>query len=380
MSAQSTPRPSPRAVDKTSRRLWFDIHSWVGLKLSVLMAFVCLTGTLAVFSHEIDWALHPEMRVQPAPQRASWGAMVGAVQRGYPDWEFESLTAPRGPRSAAVASMKTPDGRLRFVWVDAYRGVVTGDTRWFNAQRFFRNTHRHLMMPVKYGVPLVAALSLALLATLATSLVIYRHWWRGFFSLPRPERQRRLWGDVHRLLGVWSLWFVALIAATGLWYLVESLGGGAGGHSDVVPKARTETAPAAITPAAVDRAIALARRQWPGLEVRRLDLTGPGLIVEGQAEAWLVRDRANALGFDSDGSEVLGRRDGLDLGVHHRISEMADPLHFGTFGGLATQIIWFVFGLMLTGLSLTGVYLYGLRMADALRAQARKLGKSETRS
>ncbi|OHE84000.1 MAG: peptidase [Lysobacterales bacterium RIFOXYD1_FULL_69_11] len=359
--------------------MWFDLHSWVGLKLCVLMAFVCFTGTLAVFSHEIDWALHDEMRVSPVPERASWGAMVGAVQQAYPAWTINGLAAPKGPRSAVMASMKTDEGRLRFVWVDPYRGTVTGDTHWFNTQRFLRNTHRHLMMPVKFGVPIVSALAIALLVTLVTSLVIYRHWWRGFFSMPRPERQRRFWGDVHRLAGVWSLWFIALIAATGVWYLVESLGGGAGGQSDVLAEraddAATVQAAPAITPAAIDLAIANARQQWPGLDVKRIALSARGIVIEGQAEAWLVRDRANALGFDSTGGTVTGRRAGTGLDVHHRISEMADPLHFGTFGGLATQLIWFVFGLLLTALSVTGAYLYGLRVADAMRAAARKAAK-----
>ncbi|TYT23807.1 PepSY domain-containing protein [Luteimonas viscosa] len=377
------PAPPSAAVAampaKGRRRVWFDLHSWVGLKLCVLMAFVCLTGTLAVFSHEIDWALHPQMRVSPGPQHASWGTMVGAVQRAHPDWTLNGLSAPKGPRSAAMASMKTGEGRLRFVWVDPYRGTVTGDTHWFNAQRFLRNTHRHLMMPVKFGVPIVSALSIALLVTLVTSLVIYKKWWRGFLSMPRPERQRRFWGDVHRLAGVWSLWFIALIAVTGGWYLVESLGGGAGGQPDVLPEQTADAdakVPTPITPAAIDRAIAQARSEWPGLEVRRLALSTRGLVIEGQAEAWLVRDRANALGFDPGGHAITGRRTAGDLDGHHRISEMADPLHFGTFGGLLTQVIWFVFGLLLTTLSLTGAYLYGLRVADVLRAAARRSGKS----
>jgi uncharacterized iron-regulated membrane protein len=214
-------------------------------------------------------------------------------------------------------------------------------------------------------------LAVALVVTIATSLVIYRKWWRGFLAWPRRERQRRFWGDVHRLAGVWSLWFIALIALTGLWYLVESLGGDAGGHAPVLaeqPPASPPTGPiATITPGAVDRAVALAAARWPGLSIERIALSEAGLTLEGQAEAWLVRDRANAIGTDVAGSRLTGTRAGVDLGVHHRISEMADPLHFGTFGGLATQVIWFVFGLLMTALSVTGAYLYGIRVAEAHR-------------
>ena len=44
------------------------------------------------------------------------------------------------------------------------------------AKRIFRNMHRHLMMPVKWGVPIVSPLAVLLLVSLATSFVVY--WWR----------------------------------------------------------------------------------------------------------------------------------------------------------------------------------------------------------
>jgi uncharacterized iron-regulated membrane protein len=70
----------------------------------------------------------------------------------------------------------------------------------------------------------------------------------------------------------------------------------------------------------------------------------------------------------ADGT-VLGSLDGRDLDMHQRISEMADPLHFGTFGGLTTKIIWFLFGVILTGMSVTGTIIYAKRLEKAERQQ-----------
>jgi uncharacterized iron-regulated membrane protein len=78
-----------------------------------------------------------------------------------------------------------------------------------------------------------------------------------------------------------------------------------------------------------------------------------------------VRDRSNAVWLDPDTDDVLIVAKGEDLSLHQRISEMADPLHFGTFGGLITKIVWFLFGALLTGLSVTGVMIYSLRLKAA---------------
>lgn len=353
------------------RRFWFDLHSWVGLKLCLMLGFVFLTGTLAVLAHEIDWLLHEPMRVAPDDRRASWGEMADAVRRVHPHWALESLEKPEGSRFAARATVRTPEGRTRYVWVDPYRGRVTGDTGWFNVHRFLRNTHRHLMMPAKIGIPIVTALSIPLLLTWISSLFIYKRWWRGFFAWPRADRPRRLWGDVHRLLGVWSLAFLALMASTGVWYLVESLGGEA-----PVPKPYRPDGNGAIAVPGrkIDVAVAQAHRRWPAFDVQGLAPAREAgvLLLFGQADAVLVRPRANAVAFEADSGRWLDRRDALDLSVHQRISEMADPLHFGNFAGLAIKLLWFAFGAALTALSLTGAYLYGLRISEAWRSAQRR--------
>jgi uncharacterized iron-regulated membrane protein len=196
--------------------------------------------------------------------------------------------------------------------------------------------------------------------------VIYKHWWRGFLEPVRLERPRRAWGDVHRLAGVWSLPFLLLMALTGLWYLVESLGGRAPGIGPPpTPGGEISTREAATL---LPRILATAHRAFPGLRIKRIvfpSASESDFRIEGQYRAVLVRERANAIWVEPRTGEVRAVVDGRSLDLHQRISEMADPLHFGNFAGWPTKVAWFLFGLLLTALTMSGAAVYALRIAAA---------------
>ncbi len=350
--------------------MWWTVHSWAGLKLSIFLGFILFTGTLAVFAHELDWLVTPAMRVQPrADPPASWGRIAAAAQRADPAGRLQAIYAPVDPWFAVEAWMQHGKGAPRRIYIDPWTAEVTGQHGWANVHRFLRQVHRHLMLPTRIGIPIVCSMALLLLASLVTGVVTYKKWWRGFLRRPRGGNARRLTGDLHRLGGLWSLWFVALIAVTGLWYLVETLGGQA-------PVATLPPVAAGAPPpvgAELDRLAAIARRVRPGLTVNELRFTADsGVVFLGQDSAWLVRDRVNGVAIDPRSAQVTAVLDGRELGVHQRIAEMADPLHFGTFGGLATKAIWFVFGAILTGMAATGVLIYSQRLAKAARGNLRK--------
>lgn len=354
------------------RSLWWVVHSWVGMKLSIFMTFILLTGTLAVFAHEIDWLITPEMRVasRDAPT-ASWGAMAEAAARAAPEGRLQTLYAPIDPWFAAEAWIDRGSGAPGRVYVDPWSAEVTGMHNWANVHRFLRQAHRHLMLPTKIGIPIVCSLAFVLAISLVTGIVTYKKWWRGFFRWPRGGGGRRLAGDLHRLGGLWSLWFVALMALTGIWYMVETLGGNA--PVDRLPTIQGIAPP---TGPALDALVARVETAKPGLDIREIRFTEKnGVVFLGQDSAWLVRDRVNGVAIDPASGQVLQRFDGGELNVHQRISEMADPLHFGTFGGLATKVIWFLFGAALTALSVTGVIICAMRLAKTQGA-----GTNATRS
>lgn len=352
---------------RKQRSLWWTVHAWAGLKLSIFMTFVLATGTLAVFAHELDWLVTPAMRIAPqaAPQ-ASWGSIAAAAHAHTPG-EVEAIYGPIDPWFAAEVWIDDGGKRIQRVYVNPYTAEVTGAAGWGNIHRFLRNTHRHLMLPVKYGVPIVSSLSFLLLASLITGLITYKKFWRGFARKPHWNGgARRLTGDLHRLAGVWSLWFVALMIATGLWYLVEELGGEAPPHPQ--PPKRAIEAATPLGPQ-LDALVAKAQSAYPSLRINEVRFSSGknarGMVVAGQADALVVRDRSNAVWVDPETSKVVLVSKGEELNLHQRISEMADPLHFGTWGGFVTKVVWFVFGVFLTGLSVTGVMIYSLRLKAA---------------
>ncbi|WP_240624589.1 PepSY-associated TM helix domain-containing protein [Aurantiacibacter odishensis] len=358
-------RPSAKPAPKAART-WWKVHQWVGLKLSLFMTFILFTGTLAVVSAEIDWLLQPSLRVAPSSVEGpvAW-AEIAENAAAYPGVaEATYINAPTASAFAAKVTVEDIEGNTFFLHAHPTTGEIQGTGPWVGAHRVLRNMHRHLNLPVWLGVPIVSSLAILLLISLVTSFVVYKKWWRGFRKPLRNRDARTWWGDFHRLAGVWSLWFVALITLTSLWYLVESLGGDAPAHprvergnvaSDAEPADRSDLG------AAIDAALAAS----PGLEVEsvRLPSSDNLLQIDGNFEAVLVRPRSNAVHVDARTAEVLLKTDGRDLNLHQRIGEMADPLHFGYFGGYWTKVPWFLFGLALTGLSLSGAAIYSLRIA-----------------
>lgn len=303
------------------------------------------------------------------------GRLAAAVRRHDPKAEIVSLARPIDPWFAARAMIRRRSGETVYLEIDPWRATVQGETPWVNARRVLRELHRHLMLPMQWGLPLVGFVSLVLLGSVMTGLVAYKKFWRGFLRVPRwrlgrSGELRRFVGELHRFTALWSLWFALLIGVTGAWYLVEHFGA----QAPNLPSPKVGTA-GWDPEGRLDRAVAIATAAQPDLRIRNIQFPfagDPGLIVEGQAAALLVRDRANAVFIDPETRRVLLSARGEQLGLHQRVSEAADPLHFGTWGGLASKAAWFVFGLVLTSLSATGVMIYALRLKKAERSEGRR--------
>jgi len=365
----------PRGFNKAL----FRIHGWTGLTLGLLLFIVCFSGAIATVSHEIDWLLNPAMRADPHPSRMapSWERWRQAVSAEHPKAHILSLREPEREGWAVNAMVAYGPLDYRHVYVHPGTAEVQGTFSQFNVTRFFRSFHKQFYIypgTLPHGIFVVGPLAFVLLLSVVSGIGFYKIRW-GDLLLRRRWSLRAFLSSLHRATGVWMFVFSLVFALTGLWYLVERIVQTAGLPIPGVEALVTDQTVTYQTDAErldLDTAVEQARQAFPELNVQAMFFPprdGAAITLYGEAEAWLVRPTANYVLLDPYTGDVLGRQNAADLLLTARLIQTVDPLHFGTFGGWPTKLLWFAAGLLISASILGGAYLWYLRLRQGAPSQ-----------
>ncbi|MEM9833324.1 MAG: PepSY-associated TM helix domain-containing protein [Bacteroidota bacterium] len=378
-----------------SNKSLFKIHGWLGLNIGLLLFVICFSGTFATLSNEIDWLLDPAVRVEAQDQPIAWEAMYQNLRKEFPDAKSFGLMEQKnsftevGDYFAAAAMVTTSNGETLKVHFNPYTGVIQGYNPFLDVQRFFRSYHNNFFDGSR-GVYVVTTFAFFLLFSVLTGFLFYKKWLKNLFRLRRDKGLRVLFADAHRMAGIWSLLFALLIALTGVWYFTEKMIYESG-NAEILrfekPKSISESEVCQLgdTPTflSLDTYVRNAELAFPGFRVEGIWMPRqPNGYVEmdGQDSNPLTRDRTNKVYAHPFTGEVVHIQRAGDLPLLQLINNVVDPLHFGTFGGLAVKILWFVFGLVLSISILAGTYLWYLRHTKKLEGQIKRQQSSKKRS
>ncbi|MGZ0783996.1 PepSY domain-containing protein [Pseudomonas sp. TKO26] len=367
---------------KSRSKIWFLVHSWLALPIWFFVLIVCVTGTLAVVSQEIVWLANPDVRASKPSDDArplSYDQVVAAIKQAEPTTRIETIVTPDESHFALSVDVSYPDGRNVTVYVNPYTGVIQGVSPAFDFKAFTRALHGWWLVPFtngySWGWYLVSLLGLPMLASLITGLVVYKKFWKGFLkpTLRIRHGARIFWGDLHRLSGIWSIWFIAVISITGIWFLIRAILGDnqiSISSEPIVPVIAREQVPNSADGnpppmIGLDQAISTATSRIPGFDISFVSLPSNAyshLYVGGRGWYPLMYQTANINPYTGtlDTAHLLGDRNALEF-----VTESMRPLHTGDFGGIWVKLIWFFFGLVLSMMVLSGLLIWTKRTALA---------------
>ena len=210
-------------MSKLSNRFWFQLHGWCSLPIWVIFCFVCLTGTISVISHELTWLTNPASRAAN-PQNLNEkpaSELVSIVEKAYPNAKVSTVMSFESYLINAVIFTDS-DKPFAIAYVNQYTGEIQEINQSITFVNFMRSLHGWLLFPWHHnysvGYYLVCAMAIVMLGALITGLIIYKRFWRAF-TQPKvrlKQGKKTLLADLHRLAGVWSIWFLMPVSYTHL--------------------------------------------------------------------------------------------------------------------------------------------------------------------
>ncbi len=354
------------------RKLFWRIHSVLGLVSGLGLIVIGLTGSVLVFNEEIDGLFNPaETRVAPTVAgRLPYDVLLAKVEAQLPGYAITGW-APnfRSPRSADGAYVIAyGKHEWNYLTVDPYRGTV------LSGPRLHATTFKGWMLDLHYtffagdiGMAVSGLLGVALCLLGVSGLWIYRRFWRTLFTLRWGASARLLWGDIHRFTGVMSVGFNLLLGFTGAYWNIEHVIDDL--RNPPQPPSEEFNVPGKLYPAGLrlDGIVVDAASRIPGFETNYISLPwAPGAAITlwgktGDA-AWFRNAFGSQVAYDSPTGDFVSIHDIRSDGIWAQTLDAFEPLHFGDFGGLPIKILWGLAGLAPGVLALSGMTIWWKRI------------------
>lgn len=339
------------------RKLWFQIHKWIGLILAVLVIPISLTGAALVWHEPIEEAMHPERFAVSGPATLAPAAYADAARNALGKGErLSRIEIPdAGPVTATANKAGTGRPQRVTFYLDGANGRLLGTER--SGEGLFpllHSLHGSLMIPGA-GRSVVGWVGVAMLISSLTGLWL---WWPLSGSLKRGfrwKRHRNTDTNLHYLVGFWVSLPLFVLSLTGVWIsfppVFAGLDGPRAGTPDRGAMARAKPLDAPVTSLAV--ATANANAVAPG---RIVAITWP---TERKRE-WAI-DIARGQGAPA--TITVKDADGTAKPSPARAqpstwARTMRVVHDGTGMPLLWQLILFLGGIIPAILAVTGIIMW----------------------
>ena len=363
------------------RRLWRNLHLWIGLSLFLVLAPLGLTGSLLVFDDGLDRLLHPvryAVSGQPGDQSAQ--AYIGAARMAFGERALPAqLRMPAAPGQPVIVTGTAP-GAVKpgqrpaqlTAWLDPATGKVLDVANPRQQLRgMIHQLHGNLFM-AQPGRKVVGWLGVAMLISSVTGLCI---WWPRNNAVLKGLRWTRSpsgFSNLHHMAGFWICAPLAILSFSGAFIAFPEASAALRPAVAARPERAQQnafTAPLAAPQLGADAAVAAALAQAGGA-ARVTQLTLP---TEGDRPAWRVQLKGDGGSVQVRVEDTSGKAK-LQSGGPAQGPEGRDPLtrfmrnlHDGDGMGPLWRAIIVLAGLAPTLLGVTGTVMW---LASRRRAAA----------
>ena len=356
----------------TTLKTQLPLHTWSGIITSLLLLICFLAGSLSVYRDTLNrWATAPQAAHPYAP--AQTAALIRATLAAHPEAARE-LTLHLHDHEQAPLSWTDAHQQKHQAWLDADGTLHTRAVRDTPLGDLANRLHQTAGIPgtidhEDIGLLLMGLIAILYTLALSSGLILYLpHLIKDHLALRHDKSRRRAWLDTHNLLGITSLPFHLIIAATTVvfaWHdiMYDSMdtllpeAQRMGGHSPARPGG--EPVPPDLArlklPEELQTLAQKHRADYRADSITYRNLDRPALASAYQRGSVGGMRSAIHIANPYDGRE---RYTNLATDPYTTISDGYFHLHFGDYGGSIVRAAYFLLGIMGAALFYTGNLLW----------------------
>lgn len=221
---------------KARRKIWLDVHLWLGLILGFFLSLFGITGSILVFHLEINELLHPaQLTVTPPPHaiyqplekiyQAGIQAMPATAKLAFSDYPRNAEAAFKLNFQQPVANQQTESWQ---VYVNPYTAQVTGKQLMICSDSMIPNTfigfifdlHYALLLGETPGYLIVSIMAALLIISVLTGLIVWyplTGQWKKALTFKRKASSERFNFDLHKTSGIYSTLILIPVLFSGIY-------------------------------------------------------------------------------------------------------------------------------------------------------------------
>jgi uncharacterized iron-regulated membrane protein len=342
-------------------RLIFKIHSYTGLITGIAMLLIGISGSILVFSRELDhWIYEDFQVVEPKGDRISLDSGFAIIQAKFPEMNYITYDGlPQEPTSAFQFFLMK-DGVQYKAYLDPYSGELIHHGKRYDYWMDWLLLFHYTFTIHVWGELAAAILSLTLILSIITGAIVYRKYLLSVFQFKvsfKFKNWRTTSSSLHRIVGVWSFIFHVIIAVTAFWMLRHTF---TKAHFERKDLSYTDAPPLQFS---IDSTLAEIKQRFPTFHPQFLTLP------ETENIPAYFYGHSNGVSFffanyydeiQADGKSIAGKFL-KDKSPGEKWESMMYPVHAGLYGSLPIKLIYCIGGLTPALLSITGFILWWRR-------------------
>ncbi len=212
------------------RQYIFKVHRYLGLAIALMIIIVGITGSLLVFKREVnDFLQHAQFgTIHPQGNRLSLDEIIDRVNQHFSGDEKPTINAieiPQSPQLPTEVWLENADKKWLQAWVHPYTGMIL-DIKSEN-DSFFNGliTLHYSLFMGEFGVIFVGIVSLFFIILIMTGLYLWPGWRKlsaGFkIKWQAPVKRKNF--DIHKVVGFVCAIFLLILTFTGVCWNFSSI-------------------------------------------------------------------------------------------------------------------------------------------------------------